>query len=282
MQHQCSSSPMQQSRLVYRAHRSSDPQRTTCFSAWTGRFGSLACQNKREGKKWICKIVCFGDICSNIPKLLKILPVAMIPHKSRAFHTILICPSACSMKESWWNFKLCYSVVSTSRGNDSAWKLHAMHGFHAATTSLTNHFILPSWISRMDSGIWISRMGSGIWWLAMLRLGTFAICYPPVSHPLIWMMPSWWCHTAFTRDGVNHLPSFVQPLRGHKVILRPWSKKHLCPCSLCEGIMIQDISTDLELQLKAAASNMNLVQIFVDDFIAAINNLDPTHLENFS
>ena len=31
------------------------------------------------------KIVCFGEICQNLPDKLKISPVAMIPHKSRLF-----------------------------------------------------------------------------------------------------------------------------------------------------------------------------------------------------
>lgn len=43
-------------------------------------------------KNGYAKIICFGDIMDKLPPKLKISLVAMNPHKSRAFRTIIVCP----------------------------------------------------------------------------------------------------------------------------------------------------------------------------------------------
>lgn len=46
-------------------------------------------ETKEKVKNGYAKVIRYGDIINNLPEKLKISPVAMIPHKSRAFRTIL-------------------------------------------------------------------------------------------------------------------------------------------------------------------------------------------------
>ena len=50
---------------------------------------ALHAETKEKVMNGYAKIICYGDIKHNLPAKLKISPVAMIPHKSRAFRTIL-------------------------------------------------------------------------------------------------------------------------------------------------------------------------------------------------
>ena len=49
-----------------------------------------------------------------------------------------------------------------------------------------------------------------------------------------------------------------------------------------EEIMLQDLEENFALRLQAVAAYTNLIEVFVDDFIAATNNPSPEHLEHFS
>ena len=50
---------------------------------------ALHAETEDKVKNRYTKVICFGDIMEDLPNKLKISPVAMIPHKSRVFRTIL-------------------------------------------------------------------------------------------------------------------------------------------------------------------------------------------------
>ena len=50
---------------------------------------ALVAETKEKVANGYARVLQYGDIMKNFPKQLKISPVAMIPHKSRAFCTIL-------------------------------------------------------------------------------------------------------------------------------------------------------------------------------------------------
>ena len=226
---------------------------------------------KDKVKNGYAKIVRYGDIKDNLPKKLKLSPVAMIPHKSRSFRTILdlsfqlrlrgtLLPSVNS------STKLQAPAESMVQLGVCMQRLIALLADHCAH----GH---PFAFAKLD-------IKDGFWRMAVSEADAWNFCYvmpsdsddTPLDDILI-VVPNClqmgWCESP---------PFFCAASETARDIIMALLSEASLPPHEFEDMMMQDAAT----RLQAASHIVNLLEVFVDDFIAATNNLTDTHLRHFS
>ncbi len=222
------------------------------------------------------RVVRFGDLLKNLPPNLKISPVAMIPHKSRSFRTILDLSFRLRHKGSLLN-----SVNSATKLQAPAEAMVQLGNCVQRLVALmADNYDLdqPFKFAKLD-------IKDGFWRMAVDDDSAWNFCYvlpqfEPVENiedellvvPNCLQMgwresPPFFCAASeTTRDVIDSLLHEIN-LPAH-----PFE----------EDMMTSAPSTDAMCRLTAAASYVNLTEVFVDDFIGATNNTDPDHLRHFS
>ena len=227
------------------------------------------------------KIERYGDIKHNLPKKLKISPVAMVPHKSRQFRTILDLSFGLRYKG-----KLLESVNSSTVKQAPAEAMVQLgQCIQRLIATIADNYdpSRPFYFAKLD-------IKDGFWRMGVSATDAWNFCYvlPQLEEPenlddVLIVVPNClqmgWCESPpffcaaseTARDVITSL--LTQPcLPFHefepKMLGTPTNTQ--CP----------EISADS--RLSAAAAFTNLTEVFVDDFIGATNNADPSHLQHFS
>ena len=225
-------------------------------------------------KSGYAKVVRWGDIKHNIPPHLKISPVALVPHKSRQFRTILDL-----------SFKLRYKGGIVPSVNSSTVK-HApaeamvqlgqclKRIIHTLATNYNPH--QPFAFAKID-------IKDGFWRMMVAEKDAWNFCYVlpsltpdqalddaeivvPSSLQMGWCeSPPYFCAATETaRDVIDNLLNTNVDLPHHRFLAKMLEKEdHLS-------------------RLSAAAFTTNLIEVFVDDFCAMTNNLSKEHLRQFA
>ena len=220
------------------------------------------------------RMVRWGDIKDHTPPQLKLSPVAMIPHKSRKFRTIL----DLSFRLRHRN-KLLPSVNSnTALLAPAEAMIQLGQCIHRIIATMADNYNpdQPFLFSKLD-------IKDGFWRVAVSDESAWNFCYAmpnsssnkddldniqiivPNSLQMGWCeSPPFFCAVTETaRDVMEHL-LLQEKLPHHKF----------------EDIMMN--KTENTTRLVAAASCVNLLEVFVDDFMAITNNEQPYHLQHFS
>jgi hypothetical protein len=237
----------------------------------------LQAETKEKVKNNYARVVRFSDIRSNIPNLLKISPVTMIPHKSKAFCCILDLSFELKVKNG-----IIPSVNSTTN------KLAKPEGMvqlgmavKRLATTMADHFDLenPFIFSKLD-------IKDGFWRMAVSNEDAWNFCYVLPTHDKIesinnieLVVPNslqmGWCESP---------PFFCASTETARDVIATLIAGDSLPQHKFEHIMLRD---HLEAnqgtpENDEPGNTTTLVEVFVDDFITATNNQSTKHLTHVS
>jgi hypothetical protein len=228
-------------------------------------------RKETEGKisNGYARVVRWGDIKNNIPKNLKISPVAMIPHKSRKFRCILDL-----------SFKLQHKGKIYSSVNEETTKLAKPEAMVQLGLSLkriihcmAKNSTKPFKFAKLD-------IKDGFWRMAVSNENAWNFCYvlPTLrklesDDDIELVVPNslqmGWCESP---------PFFCSGSETARDVIQSLLKEEKVPEHRMEMQMIQEI-TEVELKLS---NTTTVVEVFVDDFIAATNNIGRKELQHIS
>ena len=219
------------------------------------------------------KVVRYCDIKHKLLKKSKILPVAMIPHKSRLFRTIL------DLFFRLRHFgKLTESInLATVKQALAESMIQLGQCVQRLIALLADNFDpdQPFLFSKLD-------IKDGFWRMAINDNKAWSFCYDlPSNDPNIDIddikivvpncLQMGWCES----------PPFFCAETARDVIESLLQEVTL-PVHPFEDKMLDKARETVWQRLSAAVLYVNLVEVFVDDFIGATNNSTMKHLEHFS
>ena len=235
---------------------------------------ALCAETNKKVVNRYTRTVQWGDIKQNIPQKLKISPVAMVPHKSRKFCTILDL-----------SFSICYKGGTIPSVNNSTIKQAPTESMVqleqclkriVATLSQKYNPHHPFAFAKID-------LKDGFWRMLVSNDNTWNFCYimpspkplctiddteivVPSSLQMGWCeSPSYFCAAMETaRDVLYHLFEGAHPLPNHKLT----------------GTILSNV--EALHRLHTAAHVTNILEVFVDDFVVGRNNICRDHLQHFS
>jgi hypothetical protein len=235
-------------------------------------------ETEEKVKNNYARVVRFGDIRSNIPKLLKISPVAMIPHKSKAFRCILDLSFELRIKNG-----VIPSVNSTT--NKKA-KPEGMVQLGMAVkrlvATMADNFDMeqPFIFSKLD-------IKDGFWRMAVSNENAWNFCYVLPSHDtttsindIELVVPNslqmGWCESP---------PFFCASTETARDVIATLIDGDSLPKHEFEHIMLADHLKSTQhsrMEKDDQQTTTTLVEVFVDDFITATNNQSIRHLTHVS
>ena len=251
-----------------------------------------ALEKERGGYATIIK---FKDIKNQLPKSLKISPVAMIPHKSRQYRCILDL-----------SFDINYKNIKTTNVNATTNKLAPQKSM-ANLGSVLERFIhvlannadsqLPFVFCKID-------IKDGFWRMVVSTINSWNFCYtiPPAKNTPIedieivvpeslqmgWTdsPPYFSAATETARDIIGWLSTSPTPLPPHPL------EHHICTHKLGTSLgedQRRNLGTSLgEDQRPTRTEVLNqpgttdLIEVYVDDFIIATNDIHICHLQHLA
>jgi hypothetical protein len=218
------------------------------------------------------RVVSWKDIKNNIPKKLKISPVAMIPHKSKKYR--------CILDLSFTLYHEGNEYVSVNETTNKMAKPEAMAQLglclQRVIATMADNFDLskPFIFSKLDikDGFWRMRVSNENAWNFCYVLPTLKTLTSdddieivvPNSLQMGWCeSPPFFCSGSETaRDIIDHITTYPN-LPSHRF----------------ENIMLKEV---LEQETLAAKGESTLFEVFVDDFVGVTNNTTTTHLTHIS
>ncbi len=227
-------------------------------------------------KNGYARVVRYGDIKRNLPKTLKISPVAMIPHKSRSFRTILDLSFRLRLRNI-----LMQSVNSATVKQAPAESMVQLGNCIQRIVDILarnydpNH---PFKFAKLD-------IKDGFWRMAVSAEDAWNFCYVlPVPHPTgniddtLLVVPSClqmgWCESP---------PFFCAASETANDVIRSLLDEINLPAHEFESDMMRETVLETSTaRLQAAANFVNITEVFVDDFIGGTNNPTDEHLRHFS
>ena len=243
----------------------------------TGKDAIIALHEETEAKiaKGFAKMVKFGDIKDKLPKNLKISPVACIPHKSKKYRVIL---------DLSFNLKVDKTIFPSV--NDTTTKLAPLEAMVQlgycvkrliATMADNYDKDRPFKFCKLD-------IKDGFWRLVVHEKDAWNFCYVlpskdgklghiddtllvvPNSLQMGWCeSPPFFCAASETaRDVIDRLIKENKPLPPHKFETK---------------MMPQVVDNTIKVP---SGKEVNLNEVFVDDFVGATNKLDTPHLLRLS
>ena len=237
-------------------------------------IASLREETRQKIDNGCARVVRWGDIKHKPPTQLKMSPVAMVPHKSRQFRTILDLL-----------FSLRYKGGAIPAVNDSTTRqapaesmVQLGNCIRRIVSTMANNCDpqQPFAFAKID-------IKDGFWRMMVSPEDAWNFCYAlPSPEPLASLddvqivVPSslqmGWCEsppffcaaTETARDVTHHLLQSTTSLPHHRF----------------ENKMLENSKT--LARLHTAAFTTNLLEVFVDDFCAIANDLSTNNLQKFS
>jgi hypothetical protein len=230
-------------------------------------------QTMEKVKENFAKIIKWKDIKTNIPPNLKISPIAMIPHKSRDYRSILDLSFQIRMKG-----KLQPSVNQTT--NKLA-PQKAMAGLGRALQRIIQT-LADNYDTKRPFKFAKCDIKDGFWRMIVNEQDSWNFCYilppPSKSTPIDEIeivvptsLQMGWCESppffcAATETGRDIIQQLLQHLN------------HIPPHPM-EHHMLHNVPFGTQI---SPTKHTNIIEVYVDDFIAATNNLSQCHLTQLS
>jgi hypothetical protein len=222
------------------------------------------------------KIVQWKDIKSNIPDNLKISPIAMIPHKSRKFRAIL--DLSFQMRIKGTKMPSVNSETNIMAPQKSMAELGNVLKRIVHTMAVHYNPTSPFAFSKND-------IKDGFWRMVVNHNDAWNFCYVlpdklpctnidninivvPHSLQMGWCeSPPFFC--AATETARDIIDSMIKA----KLSIPPHPMEHY----LLDGAPTMHAATSTK-----PSTTINLVEVFVDDFIGITNDISPHHLQHLS
>ena len=237
-------------------------------------LAALHDESNQKVKDGYAKIVWFGDIKDNLPKNLKISPVACIPHKSRAFRVILDL-----------SFNLHHNNKTYKSVNDTTTKQAPPEAMAQLGLALRRIISIMAQNRSKNKPFMFTKLDikDGFWRLSVSPSDAWNFCYvlPPIdgSTPdlddITLVVPDalqmGWCESPpFFCAASETARDTIQKLLDTNTILPPHE---------FETRMIHpNAPTSMPTAVPPSNANVTAIEVFVDDFIALTNDLTPSHI----
>ena len=236
----------------------------------------LRLETAEKIKHGYARIVKWKTIKNNVPEKLKISPIAMIPHKSRKFRAIL------DLSFNLFHKGIKYTSVNETTNKQSKPESMTQLGLcikRIVSTMATHHNKnKPFKFAKID-------IKDGFWRMAVNDKNAWNFCYVlpskstetnldeieivvPNSLQMGWCeSPPFFCAgTETARDVIEKLIADETPLPHHDFI----------------DLMLPEETTPTNENELEKTKEITLIEVFVDDFIGAVNNLTDAHLTKVS
>ena len=235
---------------------------------------ALIAETDEKVKNGYARVVRWGDIKDNIPTQFKLSPVAMIPHKSRSFRTILDLSFRLRNKQ-----KLFPSVNSNTTLLAPAESMVQLgQCLHRIIATMADNYDpdRPFLFSKLD-------IKDGFWRVAVSDDAAWNFCYAMpqteendtnldnINIVVPNSLQMGWCESP---------PFFCAVTETARDVMEQLLTQTNLPPHKFEHIMLSN--TEAHTRLTAAAACVNLLEVFVDDFMAVTNDRNTSHLEHFS
>jgi hypothetical protein len=218
------------------------------------------------------RVVRWGDIKNNIPKNLKISPVAMIPHKSKQYRCIL--DLSFTLFEDGIEYKSVNETTSRKAKPQAMAQLG--HCLNRIINTLADNYnpSEPFMFTKLDikDGFWRMRVSNDDAWHFCYVLPTLKKnikeeeieLVVPNSLQMGWCeSPPFFCSSSETaRDTIE------------RILTNPFLPPHRF-----EHIMLKDVVTE---KIPTSTGDVTLLEVFVDDFIGCTNKITTNHLTTTS
>ena len=223
------------------------------------------------------RIVKWGDIKSNIPKKLKISPVAMIPHKSKSYR--------CILDLSFSLFKKGQKYKSVNETTNRLGKKEAMVQLGSSLQRLVahladnHHLDRPFKFTKLD-------IKDGFWRVRVNNIDAWNFCYVlPSLRPLTSIdetelvvpnsLQMGWCESP---------PLFCSCSEtARDVIDSIYGEHDTLPPHRLEEAMLKNLISENMINIPAPPMDtITVTEVFVDDFIGMTNNLELEHMQHIS
>jgi hypothetical protein len=218
------------------------------------------------------RTVKWGDIKNNIPKKLKISPVAMIPHKSKQYRCILDL-----------SFTLYHKGEEYTSVNETTTKLahpQAMaqlgQCLHRIVSTMANNFNPkhPFLFSKLDikDGFWRMRVSNEDAWNFCYVLPSLKSNIDEDDIELVVpnSLQMGWCESP---------PFFCSGSETARDIIDSLLDNPNLPDSRFVQTMLQEV---IQNNIKPSTGSITFFEVFVDDFIGITNNISQDHLVQVS
>ena len=222
------------------------------------------------------RVIRYGDLQKKLPPKLKISPVAMIPHKSRKFRTILDLSFRLRHKG-----KLLESVNSATVKQAPAEAMVQLGNcIRRLVATLADNYdpARPFYFAKLD-------IKDGFWRMAVADDDAWNFCYvlpsktpgPTKLEDINIVVPNslqmGWCESP---------PFFCAASETARDVIEALITEVNLPRHRLEQDMLAEASSEAVHRLRAAATYVNLLEVFVDDFIAMTNDGSHEHLTHLS
>jgi hypothetical protein len=218
------------------------------------------------------RVVRWGDIKNNIPKKLKISPVAMIPHKSKKYR--------CILDLSFTLFEDGMEYPSVNETTNRMAKPEAMAQLGNCLKRLVaimadnydiNH---PFMFCKLDikDGFWRMRVSDEDAWNFVYVLPSLKndINEDDIELVVPNSLQMGWCESP---------PFFCAGSETARDIIVQILNNPTLPTHRFEHIMLQDF---LANKIPTSIGNITVFEVFVDDFVCATNHISETQLNKIS
>jgi hypothetical protein len=233
-------------------------------------------QLRKETKEKIrcgyARVVKWGDIKENVPKKLKISPVAMIPHKSKKYR--------CILDLSFTLFQKGIHYTSVNANTTKRAKPEAMaqlgHCLKRLVATMTDNFDpkKPFIFSKLDikDGFWRMKVSDTDAWNFSYVLPSLQPNNNVDETELVIpnSLQMGWCESP---------PFFCSGSETARDVIEQIADDPNLPPHRFETTMLKDIT---EEKIPPTIGNIRLLEVFVDDFICATNNTSTEHLTQVS
>lgn len=237
---------------------------------------ALVAETKEKVANGYAKVLRYGDIIDNLPKKLKVSPVAMIPHKSRYYRTILDL-----------SFRLRHKGKLLESVNSATVKLAPAESMIQLGNCIQRLVALLADNYDPDQPFLFAKLDikDGFWRMAVNEEDAWNFCYVlPTNNPncaledIEIVVPNClqmgWCESP---------PFFCAASETARDVIEALLLESQLPSHPFEDEMLSSTNISIAAnRLQATAMFTNLVEVFVDDFIAATNSTDFKHLQHFS
>ena len=249
--------------LEYGAHPTAiDPVANQC----------LMDETKGKVDKGFARVIRWGDIKDNPPPKFKLSPVAMIPHKSRKFRCILDL-----------SFALRNADNNHKSVNETTTKFAKEESMKELGSALKRIIAAVADGQRQNKKFVFSKLDikDGFWRMIVSDEDAWNFCYSiPNLDPTADLddtqivvpnsLQMGWCESP---------PFFCAASETARDIIQSLLGTNLAPHPLEQKVLPQ---TYTEKSITDLTSNITLIEVFVDDFIACTDGLSKHHLLNTS
>ena len=218
------------------------------------------------------RVVRWGDIKHNIPKKLKISPVAMIPHKSKKYR--------CILDLSFTLFEDGIEYPSVNETTNKMAKPEAMAQLGNCLKRLValmadNYDInLPFMFSKLDikDGFWRMRVSNDDAWNFVYVLPSLKDNIDEDNIELVVpnSLQMGWCESP---------PFFCSGSETARDVIVQILNNPTLPMHRFENVMLKEFISN---KIQPSSGNMTLFEVFVDDFVCATNHISTKQLNKIS